>query len=146
MVCCEKACASDAYAEKYAGQIFQVPCAITWLVATVCAKMSMLFLYTRIFSVAHFRKSSYAVMVVVVGYFITFMALFMTNCVPLYHLWHPVPGGWCREVTIEEYTSVAFNLVIDLAIVILPMPALWRLQMPLRNKVYVSIMFSIGLM
>jgi hypothetical protein len=85
-------------------------------------------------------------MLVVVGYFIAFMTLFMTNCTPLSHLWHPVPGGWCRQLTTEEYTSVAFNLVIDLGIVILPMPVLWRLQMPLRNKIFVSVMFGIGLM
>lgn len=85
-------------------------------------------------------------MVVVVCYFVAFLILFMTNCIPLSHLWNPVPGGWCRELTTEEYTSVAFNLVIDLGIWVLPMPVLWNLQMPFRKKVFVTIMFSIGLM
>lgn len=125
--------------------IFQVPCAITWLVGTVSVKLSMLCLYTRIFSTVQFKRWSYGLMVVVVCYFVAFLILFMTNCIPLSHLWNPVPGGWCRELTTEEYTSVAFNLVIDLGIWVLPMPVLWNLQMPFRKKVFVTIMFSIGL-
>lgn len=108
--------------------------------------MSMLWLYTRIFTIRQFQRWAYGVMGVVVCYFIAFLVLFMTNCQPLSHLWDPVPGGWCRELTDEEYTSVAFNLLIDLGIVILPMPVLWRLKMPLQNKISVSIMFGIGLM
>ncbi|OTA92688.1 hypothetical protein M434DRAFT_318625 [Hypoxylon sp. CO27-5] len=126
-------------------KIFQLPCAITWLFGTVCVKLAMLCLYTRIFSTAQFRRWSYALMVVVGCYFVAFLIVFMTNCMPLSNLWDPVPGGWCRELTTEEYTSVVFNLIIDLSIVILPMPALWQLKLPLRNKIFVSIMFGMGI-
>ncbi|KAI4595495.1 hypothetical protein KJ359_006841 [Pestalotiopsis sp. 9143b] len=126
-------------------KIFQLPAAITWLVGTVSVKIAMLCLYTRIFTTTRFHRWAYGLMVAVVGYFIAFLILFMTNCIPLSNLWDPVPGGWCREITTEEYTSVAFNLVIDLGILILPMPAVWTLKMPLRNKVFVSIMFGVGL-
>ncbi|KAG6369002.1 hypothetical protein INS49_003221 [Diaporthe citri] len=131
--------------QMFAHQIFQLPCAITWLVGTVSVKIAMLCLYTRIFTTRQFRRWAYSLMAAVAIYFVAFLILFMTNCIPLSHLWNPVPGGWCRAIEIEEYTSVVFNLMIDLCIVILPMPSLWNLKMPLRNKFFVSIMFSIGL-
>ncbi|KAI0838423.1 hypothetical protein F5Y06DRAFT_268049 [Hypoxylon sp. FL0890] len=127
------------------GKIFQLPCAITWLFGTVCVKLAMLFLYIRVFSTAQFKRWTYALMGVVVCYFVAFLIVFMTNCIPLSNLWDPVPGGWCRELTTEEYTSVVFNLVIDLSIVILPMPVLWQLKLPFRDKIFVSMMFGMGI-
>lgn len=83
-------------------------------------------------------------MMVVICYGIAFLAVFMTICQPIDQMWNPVPGGWCRDTSDQEFSSVAFNLVLDLAIFILPMPWLWGLKMPLRNKVAVSVMFGIG--
>ncbi|KAL7627702.1 hypothetical protein AAE478_001896 [Parahypoxylon ruwenzoriense] len=118
---------------------------MTWLAGSVCLKLSMLFLYLRIFSVAQFKRWVYALIAIVVSYGIAFFIVFPTNCQPVYQLWAPVPGGWCHDVTIEEFSSVGINLAIDLAIIILPMPILWTLKMPVYNKIFISIMFSCGL-
>ncbi|KAI1503403.1 hypothetical protein F5X99DRAFT_375139 [Biscogniauxia marginata] len=126
-------------------KVFAIPAAMTWLVGSVCLKLSMLFLYIRIFSIAKFRQWAYALIVVVVCYGIAFIIVFPTNCQPISQLWAPVPDGWCHNPIIEQFASVTLNLVIDLAIVILPMPALWSLKMPRSNKVFISIMFSLGL-
>lgn len=106
----------------------------------------MLFLYLRIFSVAYFKRWVYAIIAIVISYGIAFVVVFPTNCRPVYQLWAPVPGGWCNDVTIEEFSSVSINMVIDLAIILLPMPILWGLKMPVYNKVFISVMFSFGLM
>lgn len=37
------------------------------------------------------------------------------------------------------------NVVTDLFLLILPLPAIWTLQMPLRRKLAVSAMFLVGL-
>ncbi|KAI3325698.1 hypothetical protein HD806DRAFT_454516 [Xylariaceae sp. AK1471] len=126
-------------------KVFAIPAAMTWLVATTCLKMSMLTLYLRIFTTAQYEKYIYIMVAAVSAYGLTFYVVFLTNCSPIYQLWHPVEGGWCRDATIEEFTSIAFNLFIDLAIVILPMPMVWKLQMPRHNKIFVTMMFSIGL-
>lgn len=70
----------------------------------------------------------------------------MTNCRPVYQPWAPVPGGSCRDISKSDLATVGANLVLELAVIILPMPSLWGLQMPLRNKVSVTIMFSFGFM
>ncbi|RYP62674.1 hypothetical protein DL771_009615 [Monosporascus sp. 5C6A] len=126
-------------------KVFIIPAAITWLVGSVCLKLAMLYLYLRVFSIAQFKRWVYALIVVVACYGIAFLAVFPTICHPISHIWAPVPGGWCHNPAIEQFTSVGLNLIIDLAIVILPMPTLWSLKMPLYNKVFISIMFSFGL-
>ena len=85
-------------------------------------------------------------MAVVVGYGISFLCVFLTNCHPISYPWSPVPGGYCRSLAIEELTSVSLNMLIDILIVFLPMPPLWRLQMAARNKIAISFMFGLGLM
>ncbi len=36
------------------------------------------------------------------------------------------------------------NFALDVTLAILPMPVLWGLQMPIRKKIEISIMFSLG--
>ena len=85
-------------------------------------------------------------MVVVAAYCISFFCVFFTNCRPLTHAWNPVPGGHCKSVTVEEITSVSVNMAIDIAIVVLPMPSLWKLQMATKKKVGISVLFGLGLL
>ena len=49
-------------------------------------------------------------------------------------------------MTVEELTSVSVNMGIDTAIVILPMPSLWKLKMVTRKKVGISGLFGLGLL
>lgn len=126
-------------------KILVLPSSIAWLVGTVAIKFSVLWLYTRIFSTRSFKNWSYSLMAVVACYFVAFLAVFMTICKPIDQLWNPVPWGSCRDTSDQEFTSISFNLVVDLAIFVLPMPWLWGLKMPLRNKIAISVMFSIGL-
>ena len=90
--------------------------------------------------------AAYVLMFCVAGYGIAFVCVFFTNCVPLDYPWNPVPGGHCKDVAIEEILSVSVNMVIDTAIVILPMPVLWGLQLATRKKIAISGIFSLGLL
>jgi hypothetical protein len=118
---------------------------VAWLVGTVFIKLAILQLYKRIFDTATFRKLAWSLMVLSVLYGITFVVLFITHCIPVDQSWNPRPWGKCRDITSEQVTSGSLNIVIDTAIIILPMPWLWKLQMPLRNKVFLSILFTLGL-
>lgn len=89
--------------------------------------------------------SAQILIALVASYCVAFFPVFMTNCHPVDQQWNPSPGGWCRDLSIEEFASVSINLALDLAVVILPLPALWKLQMVTRHKVFLSVMFSLGI-
>ncbi|KAK2745693.1 hypothetical protein FQN57_003589 [Myotisia sp. PD_48] len=118
---------------------------ITWLTGTVFSKLSMLALYTAIFSTRQFKWAAWAVMGLCGAYFCAFLPLFMTMCNPPSHSWAPVPGGSCRDVQIQEIASISANILVDTLIALLPMPLLWGLQMAKRNKIAITIMFGLGL-
>ncbi|KAJ5716011.1 uncharacterized protein N7483_013192 [Penicillium malachiteum] len=119
---------------------------VTWLVGTVCCKGSILALYRTIFN--SYRPMRMLVNVVsglVVAYFIAFLPVFLTQCHPVSYGWNPVPGGACRSLTYQEISSISLNIFLDTVIAVLPAPALWKLHMPLRNKITISAMFGMGL-
>jgi hypothetical protein len=117
----------------------------TWLFATVFCKLSILWFYTCIFSTKSFKIAAWTLMGIVAAYGVSFLVVFFTNCQPLSQPWNPVPHGYCKDVTIEQITSVSANMVIDAAIVVLPMPPLWGLQLATRKKIAISFLFSLGL-
>ena len=88
---------------------------------------------------------SYVLMGVCVSYAIAFIPVFMTQCRPLAASWNPKLGH-CRPIQREEYASVSIGMALDLSIVALPLPTIWKLQMPLRRKIGVSFLFSLGLL
>lgn len=117
---------------------------VTWLLGTIFIKLAILWLYTRIFSTAQFKRWSRILMGVTGAYGVAFLILFMSRCTPMSQQWAPVPGGHCRDITIDQIVSVTINIILDIAMTIMPMPMLWGLQMPLKNKVAVSAMFGMG--
>lgn len=68
-------------------------------------------------------------------------------CRPFRFTWDKtIPGGVCGSST-DAYLSIAIvNLVIDVAVVVLPMPVLWKLQMPIGKKIAISAILSLGLL
>ena len=80
------------------------------------------------------------------AYCIGFFCVYMTNCEPIDQMWNPHPNGECRKGSESDYSTLAINMFLDLAILILPLPALWSLKLPTRKKIVVSIMFSFGVL
>lgn len=118
---------------------------MNWLLGTVFIKFSILWLYARIFAIPDFRRWAQILIGIVAAYGIAFFILFMSRCVPVEYQWSLNPGSHCRDIYIDQVTSVSLNIVIDLAIIILPMPYLWTLKLAMRSKVAITVMFSIGL-
>ncbi|KAI0458425.1 hypothetical protein F5B21DRAFT_459601 [Xylaria acuta] len=117
----------------------------TYLVAVTFIKLSMLFLYHRIYTTPTFRRWVYFVIALGIIYIIAFIPIFLTNCIPLSQYWDPKPTGWCRDTVVSDSATVAGNLLLDILVLVLPLPILWRLQMSIRDKITVTAMFSIGL-
>lgn len=117
---------------------------VCWLLGSVFVKLSILWLYHRLFATKEFRRWSWPMLALVNCYGIAFLVVFLTNCTPPDQLWNPRPNGHCRDMQYSDYATVSINLFLDLAILILPMPTLWSLQLPVRKKVIVTVMFSFG--
>ena len=66
-------------------------------------------------------------------------------CQPFAFLWDQSIDGFCGNQKSLDLFIGAFNLVLDVATVALPMPVLWGLQTRIKKKLIVAVMFSMGL-
>ena len=105
----------------------------------------MLHLYIRIFKRRSFRYAAYRLTVVTVLYWVGYILTGFLICRPLALNWNKTLKGHCGNTSIQKNGAAAINMILDVAIVVLPMPVLWTLQMPLKSKIALSGIFSLGL-
>lgn len=67
-------------------------------------------------------------------------------CRPVSYNWNKSLHGTCHDPAVAYLLAGITNLVLDVIIVYIPMPLLWRLQMSTTKKLGISAMFSLGVM
>ncbi len=65
-------------------------------------------------------------------------------CRPFAYNWDKTIDGECADTTKAFLSAGIINLLLDVCIVVMPMPLLWKLKMPIANKIGISAMFSLG--
>lgn len=79
---------------------------------------------------------------------IIFIPIFMTACDPPSAVWNFDPMvalTHCCPIQRQEYASVSVNMALDLAVVIIPISAVWQLRIAVEKKIRISLMSSLGL-
>lgn len=82
------------------------------------------------------------------GYLISNHVVLPLYCQPLRHYWlqwYDPTGGTCPIDEANFYLVVGIiNLIGDIFILLVPVPSVWRLQMPRGQKIAVSLIFLLG--
>lgn len=66
-------------------------------------------------------------------------------CTPIAFNWNPdIPGGHCADRQASFYAIGVLDVATDCLIFLLPLPMIWNLQTAMRNKIGLSLIFSIG--
>ena len=109
-------------------------------------KLSVLFLYLRLFSVGNWmRYSVYACFILVAGAVISGMLSLMLGCRPVKMMYQwGNEGGTCIDIPTHVLAVSIINMITDFVILILPIPTIWLLHLPTRQKLAVMMVFSIG--
>jgi len=113
------------------------------------AKLSILIFYNRVFGInKSFRWTAYATMAFVVGYCVSNVLAIIFQCVPVAAAWNLMlrleHSGNCASLTKIDIAIGGFNIPSDLLILILPIPMLWRLQLPWSRKLGLIAVFATG--
>ena len=118
------------------------------LIYAVCIwmiKISTLLLYARIFKFSRkFATTLWAVGGVVTAWFICTAVVPWFNCTPVAKTLNLFEPGECYDRMPWFYASAFINAFFDLLILVLPMPAISRLQMTFRKKILLVIVFVLG--
>ena len=122
---------------------------IFYLSALAMNKISILCFLLRVFPSQGLRKAVYIVMFLCFGYGTAFVFATIFQCSPIPYAWRQLEdplGGKCNNINLQGWTSAAFNIVLDLMVLSLPLNQLYHLQMSLKKKIMIMFMFSLGIL
>lgn len=114
--------------------------------AIMFAKLGILFFYLSIFQVnVRFRYSCYGMIAFIVLYLTAqFMTYTFFYCRPIRMIWNVTVQGQCINDYAQDIATGAFNIFSDIAILILPLPMVWRLQIDLARRLGLVAIFLLG--
>ncbi|OQD83699.1 hypothetical protein PENANT_c015G05251 [Penicillium antarcticum] len=118
-----------------------------WATATASLRLAILMLYIEIFpNHPVFFWTASGVGGLVFLYWVASILTIALLCRPVAYNWDRTIPGVCGDVIKTEYASAGFNMGIDLGVVLLPLPIVWRLHMSSRKKTGVTASFALGVL
>ena len=112
---------------------------------TTATKFSILLLYRRVFTThnTYFRFALYLISTVLITWAISGFFTTVFQCWPVHVSWDRM-GGSCINLVAALTGLAVINTTVNASILILPMPMVWALNMPWKQKVGISLIFVIG--
>lgn len=108
-------------------------------------KGSILYQYLRFFTERRYRYTAWFLIVFV---FVGGTAFILANCFackPVAFFWDKsIEGGRCFNREGLWFSFSGFNILTDFLTWLLPMPVLWKLQLPKKQKMSLIGVFALG--
>ncbi|KAI2463927.1 hypothetical protein F4781DRAFT_440069 [Annulohypoxylon bovei var. microspora] len=118
---------------------------VMYLLAMCLAKLSAVYLYARIFIQDKFRLMCKIAGAMVILVYITMFVEAVTISDIAIALWKdPVIGAPANMQAADLAISI-LNVVGNLAILLIPIPPIWKLQMKVKTKINLTILFCLGI-
>jgi hypothetical protein len=100
----------------------------------------------RIFCVRSFRIAAYTTTAFAVLWAVGTILMILTICRPLPKFWNRELPGECGDLVTTLLVFGGLDVVLDVVILLLPIPMVWQLQMPFANKIGLACIFAMGLL
>jgi hypothetical protein len=87
---------------------------------------------------------AFLVLLVLYGLFAVLGTIF--NCWPVAAYWGATQGitGVCMDRNALTFAIAGVNILTDIILVVVPLPMLWKLQIPRRQKIILCCVFGVG--
>ncbi|KAL2810034.1 hypothetical protein BJX63DRAFT_423398 [Aspergillus granulosus] len=110
-------------------------------------KTSLMVLYYRLFGTKRsFRIAIFITGAIVWGWGFSIVLESFLLCKPIEFNYNPfLPGGTCGNRNAAFVVAGVLNMVTDFMVMSLPVPYIWKLQLPLGRKLGLVATFSLGL-
>lgn len=111
-------------------------------------KISILFLYLRLFPDHVLRRMIKIGLGLCAASLVCLELACIFKCWPIGYSWTFWDGehhGKCTSMSGQGWANASVNMFADIAVLILPLPTIWRLKLPTEKKLGITAMFSVGL-
>ncbi|KAL2132730.1 hypothetical protein VTI74DRAFT_3440 [Chaetomium olivicolor] len=119
---------------------------VTYKAAINLVKCSILLLYLRLFNIVRWFRYSCWTLLAAVGMYCTGSILVtIFQCRPMIRAFDKDTPGTCIDTAKFWFANAGFSIATDLIILVLPMPLVWKLGVPIAQKIAVMAVFAIGI-
>lgn len=120
--------------------------AIFFCAATGFAKTSILLFYKRIFTSRSFKRNIYILIFFTAGYSFASVLVNIFSCKPISGSWELALAATavCINRPVFYFAQAGLGIFTDFATLAAPLPFLWALQMPFKQKLGVSVVLMMG--
>ncbi|KAF2963061.1 hypothetical protein GQX73_g10515 [Xylaria multiplex] len=117
---------------------------LMWLTLVALIKVSILHFYTVIFRTKWFRYLVYGVMAFAIAFWVAAFFSDAFFCIPPEKAWLLNIPGHCGDSSTIYVVLASTDLSIDIIVIALPFPILWRLQLATAKKISLTFIFGLG--
>ncbi|KUI66386.1 hypothetical protein VM1G_11396 [Cytospora mali] len=124
---------------------------ISYSIGFTFIKLSILALYRHIFPTRFIKVSSVVLGTFILMWGISGVLVIIFSCQPIIFSCQPIHGFWDSTTRTKCVDSKWFfignsipNIIADVILLLLPMRDIWKLQLHLRSKIAVSLIFLLG--
>ncbi|UKZ82816.1 hypothetical protein TrVFT333_010614 [Trichoderma virens FT-333] len=107
-------------------------------------KLSFLFLYLDIFPQKKFRIICWALIIQIALGLVALSFTTIFQCTPVKYSWDKTIPGHCINIKAFWYGQSGWNTLMDVVVLILPIPVILKLQMNRRAKLSILAVFVLG--
>ncbi|KAK5658438.1 hypothetical protein OQA88_1827 [Cercophora sp. LCS_1] len=114
-----------------------------------CSQVSIMLLYVRIWNFPWVRRAAYILLAGVLIYNTLVMVMVLTACVPLRAWWDfelqfdPDKPAYCHKKGVF-WANTYLHIIFDFLVYLLPMPVIFQVRFPTRQKVLLFVLFAFG--
>ncbi|KAI4945072.1 hypothetical protein J4E91_008049 [Alternaria rosae] len=119
-------------------------CQILYAFAIALTKIAIVSSYLRFIHDRTFRIWMYAISVIIAGLWISGIFVTIFQCRPVQGAWDFTLEPVCVDYVTYLYASSAVNVTTDILLCALPLPHIWRLKMPKRQRIVLCVLLAGG--
>ena len=107
--------------------------------------MSLIHYYSKTYTYRKYRLLCMGAMIVVVTFFVAYVAVILLNCIPMSMWWDTSVEGSCLNQGERLFITAAVNVGVDGFVLLLSLPILGKVEMPQHKKVLGFVIVTAGL-
>lgn len=100
--------------------------------------------YFRVFPTHRMRVVCWIMITILAIYGTWAVISAFLNCIPVAKFWDDSIQGYCLNKTKLWFSNASMHISTDIAILIIPIPALMAVDLPRKQKLALMIMFALG--
>lgn len=128
--------------QQYLKSEYAIPALYAINVTTI--KLSILFFYRRIFETPSFLRNNTIIIGICSVWFVVAIIGDLLYCIPMATFWNPKVQGKCFNFALYFLVMELVDMLLDIAILCLPLKIILGLHLPLRNRLGIIGIFLLG--